>query len=158
SARYEPAQQVGGDYYDFLALPGGRLAVLLGDVAGKGVAAALIMAKFSVEVRVCLEAEPDLAAAVTRLNSVMTRAALSDRFVTLAAVVLAPAAHTATLVNAGPPSPLLVRHATGAVEEAAPLEVAGPLIGVDAGHVYAGREILLQPGDHLVLFSDGVTD
>jgi serine phosphatase RsbU (regulator of sigma subunit) len=158
SARYEPAQQVGGDYYDFLPLPGRRLAVLLGDVAGKGVAAALVMARFGVEARVCLEAEPDLPAAVARLNDVMVRAALPDRFVTLAAVVLDPAAHAATLVNAGHPSPLLIRHATGELEEAAPAEVAGPPLGVHANHVYEGREVRMLPGDSLVLFSDGVTD
>ena len=63
-AYYDPALEVGGDYYDFIPLPGGRLGVLLGDVAGKGVAAALIMVKFSVEARVCLLTEPGLAAAV----------------------------------------------------------------------------------------------
>ena len=106
-AYYEAAQLIGGDNYDFIQLPGQRLAILLGDVAGKGVAAALVMAKFSVEARVCLETEPDLAAALQKLNTLMVRAALVDRFVTLAAVLLDPATHTATLVNAGHPSPLL---------------------------------------------------
>src|SRR5262249_52410767 len=122
-AHYEPAQQIGGDYYDFIPLPDQRLAILLGDVAGKGVPAALVMAKFSVEARVCLETAFGLAAAVSKLNAHMARADLSDRFVTLVAVVLDPATHTATLVNAGHPSPLLIRYATGAVEEAAPVAV-----------------------------------
>ncbi len=157
-AHYESAQEIGGDYYDFLPLPGQRLAVLLGDVAGKGMPAALIMAKFSVEARVCLDSEADLAAAVRKLNVLMKRVAVSDRFVTLAAVVLDPATHTATLVNAGHPSPLLARHATGKVEEAAPVEVAGPPIGVVEGYPYASCEVQLLPGDGLVLFSDGVTE
>jgi serine phosphatase RsbU (regulator of sigma subunit) len=58
-ASYESAQEIGGDYYDFIALPQQRLAVLLGDVEGKGVAAALVMVKFSVEAIVCLESEPN---------------------------------------------------------------------------------------------------
>jgi serine phosphatase RsbU (regulator of sigma subunit) len=157
-AYYESAQQIGGDYYAFIPLPGQRLAVLLGDVAGKGVAGALVMARFSVEARVCLETEPDLASALGKLNTLMTRAGVSDRFVTLVGVVLDPATHSATLVNAGHPSPLLVRHATGKLEEAAPIRVAGLPIGVAEDHVYESCEIQLLQGDSLVLFSDGVPD
>ncbi len=157
-AHYESAQEIGGDYYDFIPLPQQRLAVLLGDVAGKGVPAALVMVKFSVETRVCLQTETELAAAVSKLNALMTRAALSDRFVTLVAVVLDPATHTATLVNAGHPSPLLFRHATGEVEKATPIEVAGPPIGIIDGYEYARCEVQLLPGDGLFLFSDGVTE
>jgi serine phosphatase RsbU (regulator of sigma subunit)/pSer/pThr/pTyr-binding forkhead associated (FHA) protein len=157
-AHYEPAREIGGDYYDFIPLPGGRLAVLLGDTAGKGVAAALVMVKFSVEARVCLLTEPDLAAAVSKLNAVMSRADLAGRFVTLAAVVLDPATQTATLVNAGHPSPLLCQHATRAVEEAAPVEVAGLPVGIADGQDYACCQVQLNPGDRLVLFSDGITE
>jgi phosphoserine phosphatase RsbU/P len=157
-AYYEPAQEIGGDYYDFIPLPGRRLAILLGDVAGKSVAAALVMVKFSVETRVCLEREPDLATAVSKLNALMHRAALADRFVTLAAAVLDPATHTVTLVNAGHPSPLLTRRATSAVEEAGAAGLAGKPIGVEAGYPYRSCEVQLLPGDGLVLFSDGITD
>jgi serine phosphatase RsbU (regulator of sigma subunit) len=157
-AYYESAQEIGGDYYDFIPLPHDRLAILLGDVAGKGVAAALVMVKFSVEARVCLERETDLAAALTKLNALMMRAGVVDRFVTLAAVILDPWAHTATLVNAGHPSPLLVRHATGEVEKAVPTEITGPPIGVHENYHYACCEIQFRPGDGLVLFSDGITE
>ncbi|MBV9123995.1 MAG: GAF domain-containing protein, partial [Planctomycetes bacterium] len=85
-ARYESAEEVGGDYYDFLSLPGSRLGVLLGDVAGKGVPAALVMVKFSAEARTCLLTEPELAAAITRLNTNLSRTGLAERFVTLAAL------------------------------------------------------------------------
>jgi len=157
-AYYEAAQQVGGDYYQFTPMPGGRLAVLLGDVAGKGVAAALVMAKFSVEARVCLLTEPDLAAAVRKLNTVMCRVGLADRFVTLVAAVLDPATHAVTLVNAGHPSPLLSRRATGTIEEAATAANAGPPIGIFDGYNYACCRAELRPGDDLLLFSDGVTE
>src|ERR1700730_155968 len=68
-AHYESAFEVGGDYYDFILLPRQRVAVMLGDVVGKGVAAALLMAKLSADARFCMLAEPVSAAAFTRLNS-----------------------------------------------------------------------------------------
>ncbi|MFL5244049.1 MAG: SpoIIE family protein phosphatase [Gemmataceae bacterium] len=158
-ARYESALEVGGDYYDFVPLPQNRLGILLGDVAGKGVAAALIMVKFSVEARACLLSEPNPAAAITKLNALMSRtASFTDRFVTLIAAVLDPALHAVTLVNAGHPSPLLLCHATGTIEQAAPVKVAGPAIGIDDGHEYGCCQIHFQAGDRLLLFSDGITE
>jgi serine phosphatase RsbU (regulator of sigma subunit) len=157
-AYYEPGRQLGSDDYQFTPMPDGRLAVLLGDVAGKGVAAALVMARVSVEARVCLLTEPDPAKAVSKLNAVMSKAALADRFVTLVTVVLDPAGHTATLVNAGHPSPLISRRATGTLEEAAPKDTSGPPIGIIDGIDYECRQVRLEPGDSLVLFSDGVTE
>jgi serine phosphatase RsbU (regulator of sigma subunit)/pSer/pThr/pTyr-binding forkhead associated (FHA) protein len=158
TAAYEPAQEIGGDYYDFIPLSGGRLAVLLGDVAGKGVAGALVMVKFSVEARSCLLSEPDLAAAVGRLNDVMNRLRLLSTFVTLAALVLDPGSHTVTLVNAGHPSPLLVRRGGAAVEEATPLANVDFPIGIGESQAFTAGQVALAPGDGLVVFSDGVTE
>src|SRR5262249_6562635 len=110
---YEPAYEVGGDYYDFIPLPHGRLAMMLGDVAGKGVAAALLMAKVSADARFCSLTEAGPAAAVARLNALMCATGPADRFVTLIAAVLNQQDHTVTLVNAGHPAPLLYRRATG---------------------------------------------
>jgi serine phosphatase RsbU (regulator of sigma subunit) len=155
---YHAAQEVGGDYYDFVPLPAGRLAVLVGDVAGKGIPAALVMARFSAEARVCLETEPDLGAAVSRLNDQMVRADLAERFVTLAAVVLDPAAHTLTVASAGHPLPLVYRAAGGPVEEVAPLTSSGPPLGCFPRQTYEARDVRMGPGDGLVLFSDGVTE
>jgi serine phosphatase RsbU (regulator of sigma subunit)/pSer/pThr/pTyr-binding forkhead associated (FHA) protein len=157
-AHCESAREVGGDYYDFVPLPGQRWAVLLGDVAGKGVAAALVMVKFSVEARGCLLSEPDPAIAVRNLNVVMSRSALMDRFVTLVLVILDPATHTATLLNAGHPLPLLFRHATGSVGEAGSGEVGDLPLGIDGRSEYRSCQVQLQPGDRLVLFSDGITE
>src|ERR1700674_4506915 len=84
-AHYESAYEVGGDYYDFIRLPRQRVAVLVGDVAGKGVAAALLMAKLSADTRFCMLTEPISAAAFTRLNSLMNQSGIADRFVTLLA-------------------------------------------------------------------------
>ena len=85
---YEPANQVGGDYYDYVELPDNRLAIVLGDVSGKGVAAALLMAKLSGEVRYCLASEPDPAAAMNRINASFSRSGWQDRFVTFVLAVL----------------------------------------------------------------------
>ena len=91
-AHYESAYEIGGDYYDFIPLPRQRLAVLLGDVAGKGVVAALLMAKLSADARSCMLAEANPAVAVTRLNALLNRSGIADRFVTLVAAILDPRA------------------------------------------------------------------
>src|SRR5262249_27844647 len=93
-AHYAAAQEVGGDYYDFIPLPPQRLAVIVGDVAGKGVPAALLMAKLSSDARFCMLTEPRAAAAISRLNASFHQAGLTERFVTLAVAVLDPATHT----------------------------------------------------------------
>jgi len=129
-AYYESAYEIGGDYYDFIPLPGKRVAVMLGDVAGKGVTAALLMAKLSADARFCMLTEPDPGAAVTKLNSLMIQSGIADRFVTLVAAILDPGSHTVTLVNAGHPSPLIYHRATRTVAEAIGNEIAGFPLGV----------------------------
>lgn len=157
-ARNDSAQEVGGDYYDFVPLGPRGLAVLLGDVAGKGVAAALVMCRFSAEARACLRTEADLAAAVRQLNTIMQPLGVTDRFMTLVAVLLDPQAHTAAVVNAGHPSPLLLRRADGALEEVPSPGVGGLPLGLVDGCAYESCQVRLEPGDSLVLYSDGVTE
>jgi serine phosphatase RsbU (regulator of sigma subunit) len=155
---YESAQEVGGDYYDFIPLPHGRLGVLLGDVAGKGVVAALLMAKLCADARFCMLTEPDPAAAITKLNSLMNHAEIGDRFVTLVAAVLDPATHTVALVNAGHPPPLIYHGATRDVGDAISNDCAGVPLGVIEGFSYTSCEISLAPGDSILAFTDGVTE
>jgi serine phosphatase RsbU (regulator of sigma subunit)/pSer/pThr/pTyr-binding forkhead associated (FHA) protein len=157
-AHYESAQEVGGDYYDFIPLPDGRVVIMLGDVAGKGVPAALLMAKISADARFYMLTEPGPAAAVSQLNTHLHQAGLTDRFVTVAAILLDPREHVATLVNAGHLSPLLYRRSARTLEEAVPNQVAGLPIGVLDGQVYASCQVRIGPGDSLLVFSDGVTD
>src|SRR5262249_20779955 len=159
AAHYEPALEVGGDYYDFVPLTGHKVAITLGDVAGKGVPAALLMAKLSSDARFCLLTEPDLPRAISRLNELLLlQAGKLDRFVTLAGVVLDPVTPTATLVSAGHPAPLLYRRATGAVQDAMTRDAAGVPLGIMEGADYTASQVVLQPGDCLLLYSDGVTD
>ena len=157
-SHYSPAQTVGGDYYDFIALPGGRVAVVLGDVAGKGVSAALLVAKLSSEVRFCLLTMPTLAQAVSLLNEQMIRGGLQDRFVTLAIMVLDPVAHVVTVVNAGHMAPKWYRAATGELVDSISLEATGVPIGVEPGWVFEQVTLTLEVGDSVALFTDGVTD
>src|SRR5207253_4961652 len=85
---YSPARHIGGDYYDYIPLPGNRLAVALGDVSGKGVSAALLMARLSAAVRFCLASSPSVPEAVRELNALMTRAGSEERFITFVVVVI----------------------------------------------------------------------
>jgi serine phosphatase RsbU (regulator of sigma subunit)/pSer/pThr/pTyr-binding forkhead associated (FHA) protein len=155
---YQAAQEVGGDYYDFIPLPGQRIAVMIGDVAGKGVAAALLMAKISADARFTMLTEKGPAEAVFKLNEAMQEAGLLDRFVTLAAAVVDPLSHQVTFVNAGHLPPLLYRRATGKVFEGAPRDKAGYPLGVAEGIPYDSSSVQLHPGDAIIMFTDGVTD
>lgn len=153
---YESASQLGGDYYDYIPLPGGRLAVVVADVSGKGIPAALLMARLSSEVRFCLATENSPAKAVERLNAGFARPGWEDRFVTLALAVLEPAAHKVSLINAGHLPPLL-RRANGAVEPVG-VEASGVPLGVDNDVRYATHEFALAPGERVTLFTDGISE
>ena len=157
-SHYSPAQTVGGDYYDFIPLRDGRLAVVVADVAGKGVPAALLVAKLSSEVRFCLLTEPTLAKAVGCLNDAMIRGGLGDRFVTLAAAVLDPAKHEMTLVNAGHMAPRVFCGQRTELKEAISNEATGVPLGVLPGFEYESIAFPVEPGDVISIFTDGVTD
>jgi serine phosphatase RsbU (regulator of sigma subunit) len=157
-AHYEPASEVGGDYYDFIFLPGQRLAILVGDVAGKGVAAALLMAKLCADARFCILTEPDLSAAFTRLNSLVCQSGIADQFITLVAAIVDPVSHTVTLVNAGHPPPLIRHHTACTVAEVIHNDAVGLPLGVLDGFTYVSSQVSLAPGDAILAFTDGVTD
>jgi phosphoserine phosphatase RsbU/P len=153
---YEAANQVGGDFYDYIPLPGGRIAVVLADVSGKGIPAALVMAKLSAEVRYCLVSEPTAAQAVDRINESFCRAGWEDRFVTFVLALLDPREHRVTMVNAGHMPPL-ARLGTGRVEEVAPA-IAGFPLGIAEGVNYESAELSLAPGEVITLFTDGISE
>jgi serine phosphatase RsbU (regulator of sigma subunit) len=153
---YEPANELGGDYYDYIPLPGRRLAVVVADVSGKGIPASLLMARLSADVRYCLASQPSPAEAVAQLNRVFFAAGWEDRFVTLVLAVLDPQRHELTLVDAGHPPAYLDRggKVTQAVDEAnarLPLGVMD-----DAEYVQVSHP--LGPGDRLVLYTDGISE
>lgn len=152
---YRPAHQVGGDYFDYIHLPGGRLAVIVADVVGKGVAAALLMAKLSAEVRFCLVSAAGVAEATSMLNERLCRMHL-DRFVTAVLLLLDPQTHTLAMANAGHMLPIL-RHARGGIAELGREEADLPL-GVKSGLQYRQATVTLVPGDCVTLYTDGLND
>lgn len=157
-AHYSPAQTIGGDYYDAVMLPNGRLAVVLGDVAGKGVPAALLVAKLSSEVRFCLLTEPDPVAALTLLNNQMIRGGLGDRFVTLALMLVDTVAHQMTVVNAGHMNPRMFRAGSNDLVDAISTDETGLPLGVMPDSEYTAVTLPLEVGDVVAVFTDGVTD
>jgi phosphoserine phosphatase RsbU/P len=157
-AHYTAARTVGGDYYDFIPLPSGKLAVLLGDVSGKGVPAALLMARLSGEARVSMLTQPDVAAAVTDLNDRLMQANLEDRYVTLSAAVIDPSTQRIEVVSAGHLSPWVYRQLTGELEKVFKKDSGDFPVGWVPGHVYTSHAIDLGPGDSLIVYTDGIED
>ncbi|MBV8610204.1 MAG: SpoIIE family protein phosphatase [Singulisphaera sp.] len=155
-AHYNPAYEVGGDYYDFVPLPNQRLALALGDVSGKGVAAALMMAKFSGDTRFCLLSQSSPGAAAAELNRLLYAAGIEEKFITLSLGVIDLARRCLTLASAGH-LPLLVRRADGRVEEIGE-EITGFPLGILPESSYRQLEVTLQPGDIAMMYSDGITD
>lgn len=153
---YTAAQGVGGDYYGYIQLPGGKLAITVGDVAGKGVAAALLMARLCSDVRYALVTHDTPAEAVNDLNEQISGLVIFGRFVTFALCVIDPVAKTATIVNAGHMPPILRNAETGEVREIG-YESGGPPLGV-CQYKYEQIEIPLEPGDALLLYTDGLNE
>jgi serine phosphatase RsbU (regulator of sigma subunit) len=152
---YAPAQHISGDYYDYIRLPGNRLAVALGDVSGKGVSAALLMARLSAAARFSLASEPSVPAAVRQLNNLLTRPGSEGRFVTCVVAVLNLDDFSMTLVNAGHLPPLR-RRADGVVEEVGDA-IAGLPLGV-FDRPYEEMVVRLELGDTMIFYTDGVTE
>ena len=153
---YESALMVGGDYYDYVMLPEDRFAAIVGDVAGKGVSAAILMAKLSSDVRFWLAREPDTAKAMGQINASFSRHGWDDRFVTMVVAVVDPRSHTLTLVNAGHMPPML-RNSVGEV-----LEIGGDEAGLPVGVVddfdFESYHRELEPGDFVTIFTDGFSE
>lgn len=153
---YEPANHLGGDYFDYITLPGGRLGIALADVSGKGMSAALLMAKLSAEARYCLVSDSCPAAAIERLNKIFCEGRWEDRFVTLVLGVLDPSRHEITIVNAGHLLPFWRR--TAGKVEAVGEDAGGLPLGVDPDARYTQFSMSLGPGEALVFYSDGIPD
>ncbi|HEY4235224.1 MAG TPA: SpoIIE family protein phosphatase [Lacipirellulaceae bacterium] len=153
---YQSARQIGGDYYDYVVLPGSRFAVIVGDVAGKGVSAALLMARLSSDVRFLLASEPDPALAVQKINAGFANADWQDKFVTMIVAVVDPQTHRLTLVNAGHMAPLLRQN--GGNVELLGEDAAGLPLGVTDDFPYEAHHRVLEPGDFVTIFTDGFSE
>ena len=149
-----PCRTVGGDYYDFFPYPNGRVAMVLGDVSGKGMPASLLMMSLQARVQVLIEEPDNLAAVMTRLNRLTATTCPSNRFITFFMCLLDGTTGELIFANAGHNPPLLMR-ADGRAEW---LEAGGCPLGIMAAMKYDEARNQLGPGDVLVVFSDGVTD
>ena len=154
AVRFAPCSQASGDTYDFMPLERGRLAVMIGDVTGHGVGAALLTHAAQAAVRSYLEMVDDLSQVVTRLNNRLAAGVETGNVMSLLLLLLDPALRTVQYVNAGHPALLVVRE--GGVEV---LEKTGMVLGVVADQVYRVSEpVVLSPGDVLFLHTDGVEE
>jgi hypothetical protein len=153
AARCEPAQETGGDFFDFVQLADGRVGIVIADVAGKGMPAALVMAN----ARSALRAEARLgvgpAETLHRVNESLARDINSNGFVTCLYAELDPVARQISIANAGHPLPLLNRD--GATIE---LDVYGLPLGLRSDVAYDEIRHALVSGDTLLLYTDGITE
>jgi phosphoserine phosphatase RsbU/P len=149
-----PANTVGGDFYDILPLDDGRVVVAVGDVAGKGSPAALLMALLLAILRTLVDERLEPAALVTRLNLQVSRHAPGTRFITLLFAVYDSASGLLTYVNAGHMPPLLVRH-DGSTER---LADGGIALGMFTHSTYTTGHVTIEPEDLLAIYSDGITE
>jgi serine phosphatase RsbU (regulator of sigma subunit)/pSer/pThr/pTyr-binding forkhead associated (FHA) protein len=152
---YKPAQAVGGDLYDFVALGDGRLAVAVGDVSGKGVAAALFAAKVMSDIRYQAAGVNDPAALLRGLNQTLAARDCEGMFVTLAIAVIDSRTRRLTVAGAGHPLPI-VRDSAGQVTTIG--KTGDAPLGVDAGSRFAQHEYEFEPGDAVLMYTDGVVE
>jgi phosphoserine phosphatase RsbU/P len=149
-----PANTVGGDFYDILPLEDGRLVVTVGDVAGKGSPAALLMALLLAMLRTLVDEKLEPAELVTRLNVQVSRHAPGTRFITLFYAVFDPRTGDLTYVNAGHTAPLLLRN-DGSIER---LTEGGIALGMFAHSTYQTGHATIQPNELVATYSDGITE
>lgn len=153
---YEAAQHVGGDYFDYVELPDGRIAVSVADVAGKGVPAALLMARLYSAARYHLLTKPTVASAMSGLNAEIATSGLGHRFITCALAVIDPSEHTVTLVSAGHLPPV-VRRLDGRVRLIEGDDMGLPL-GIIPDQEFVQAVFPIEKGETWILYTDGVTE
>lgn len=148
-----PANEVGGDLVDVVTHEDGRVGLVLADVSGKGLPAALLMARLQATLLAFVLELPSLAALASRLHKAFPRLGLENKFATLVYLELAPGSSRVRLVNAGHMPPLVV--GPGQVQ---PLPGGGPALGIATAATYEEQSVDLGAGQTLVVYSDGVTD
>jgi sigma-B regulation protein RsbU (phosphoserine phosphatase) len=150
-----PARQVGGDYYDLLALPDGRVELVVGDVSGKGIPAALMVSTLHSALRLLLDHAGFGPSLLERLNRHILESSAPNKFITMLIAELEPGSGILRYLNAGHNPGLLLRAAGGRVEE---LSSGGIPLGLLPNSRYQPREVVVEPGDFLCIYSDGITE
>ena len=149
-----PSYEIGGDYYDFIERPDGRMIIALGDVSGKGTAAALLMSSLHAAVHAQVALDQPLTETIAAVNRYLAENTPANRFVTLFYAELDPQTGALSFLNAGH-NPPLIAHAAGTVET---LAAGGLPLGILPEAVFREGRTYLYPGDALVVYSDGVTE
>jgi sigma-B regulation protein RsbU (phosphoserine phosphatase) len=149
-----PTWTIGGDYYDYIPLVDGRMGMVIADVSGKGIPAALIMATFRAALRTELRERAAIDGLVESLNRTLLDSQRDVRFVTAVYGVLEPSEGRLTYVNCGHNPPMLLR-ADGSREL---LDRGGPALGLFESRGYEAATLTLRPGDTLALYTDGVVE
>jgi hypothetical protein len=160
SAECIPAWQVGGDYYDIFRTSAGQLTLTLGDVSGKGLPAALVMGLVNGAIRTSSHswAGQNLGELAEEMNRLLLLRTSQERFLTLFWGICDPGQNRLYYVNAGHLPPFLLRNGVKGAEAIERLEIGGPVLGILPGANYCQGEIRFEPGDLLVLFSDGLVE
>ena len=149
-----PAQGVGGDYYDVLSLDDGSLGLAIGDVSGKGISAALLMASLRASLRgMTMDGPADLAVLMSRVNRLVYESSATNRYATFFFAIYQPLNRLLRYVNAGHNPPYVVRK-----NEVHALDGGGPVIGLLPDAIYEECRLLLQPGDLLLAYTDGISE
>jgi sigma-B regulation protein RsbU (phosphoserine phosphatase) len=149
-----PAQAIGGDYYDFFVLGDGRLALALGDISGKGVSAALLMASLRASLRsIASLQQGSLASLIHRVNNLVYESSTTNRYATFFYAEYDSASSLLTYVNAGHNPPYILRGS-----QAIPLEATGMVVGLLPNAEYAQAAVLMHRGDVLLAFTDGISE
>jgi sigma-B regulation protein RsbU (phosphoserine phosphatase) len=159
SGACRPALGVGGDYYDFLPLPNGDLGVAVGDVSGKGIAAALLMASLQASLRgQALMGHGDLARLMTNVNQLVYDTTPSNRYATFFYGQYHRDARIFRYVNAGHNPPIVLRRASDGPVHVIRLETGGPVVGLFPNTPYQEGSLAMEPGDLFVGFTDGISE
>ena len=149
-----PAQGVGGDYYDVFSLGDGSLGLAIGDVSGKGISAALLMASLRASLRgQTMDGPADLAVMMERVNRLVYESSATNRYATFFFGIYEPSSRLLRYVNAGHNPPYVVRG-----EELHTLEGGGPVIGLLPEAAYEECHLTLEPGDLLLAYTDGISE
>ena len=154
-----PAQGVGGDYYDMIELEDGRLGLAIGDVSGKGISAALLMASLRACLRtMTLVGAMDLAKLMQKMNQLVYESSAVNRYATFFFSIYDPSARKLQYVNAGHNPPFLIRNAATSATTPERLEAGGPVIGLLPGASYEEQSVTLAAGDVLLTYTDGISE
>jgi serine phosphatase RsbU (regulator of sigma subunit) len=156
AAFYQPAREVGGDFYDFLELEDGRLGLVMGDATGKGMPAALVMAAARSMLRAVAQSSESPGEVLKRANDALVADIPPNMFITCLYTILEPESGRLVYANAGHDLPY--RRKAGRSEGAEELRATGMPLGLMPGMSYEEKEIVLEAGESVLFFSDGLVE